>query len=80
MRIIGQSGLIDIPYDKKCIGVTEDGYVVAINNVCERQDVLSHSIIAEYSTKEKALKAIREMRRHYRGRQEYYQFPKEEEI
>jgi hypothetical protein len=80
MIIISQNGRMDLPYDRKCIGATNDGCIVATDEVCVTRDTFVHSVIAEYSTTEKALKAIKEMRHHYRAREEYYQFPKEEAI
>lgn len=80
MRIISQDGTIDIPYDRKCLFVSEDGDIRAMSNVCEASEIVFNSDIAQYSTKEKALRVVADLRDAYRSDCRYYELPKEEDV
>lgn len=103
MRVISQGGTIDIPYDyfSLCMacariesGKVEDRNVFSI--VCHNLSSPNGTKLAEYSTKEKALKAMEMLRESdtevssfisdYSGvkstvsNRKYFQFPAEEEL
>ena len=61
MRVISQDGMVDIPYDTTALSV--DCYNSTILTKLPGYDKMI--IIAQYSSKEKALKAMEMMREHY---------------
>lgn len=71
MRVIGQDGMIDVPYE---ISTFSFGYKVDMSkfNIYIRSKFLNEKplIIATYSTKEKAMKAMEMMREKYLSRME----------
>ena len=93
MRIISQDGRADIPYENFVFGVTKDNYVVAIRDTIVRPSEVAHGIVAEYSTEEKAQKAIEMLHNDYYGHvaekiyhegayyiHPYFRFPKDEDV
>ena len=68
MRVIGQDGMIDVPYE---ISTFSFGYKVDMSkfNIYIRSKFLSEKpfIIATYSTKEKAMKVMEMLRNAYTG-------------
>ena len=68
MRIISQDGTIDIPYENFVFGITKDNFIVAIRDTVARPSEVCQGIVAEYSSKEKAQKAIEMLRTAYTGR------------
>lgn len=67
MRIISQDGTIDIPYENFVFGITQDNFIVAIRDTVARPSEVCQGIVAEYSSKEKAQKAMDMLRTAYVG-------------
>lgn len=80
MRIISQNGTIDIPYEKKCIGITQDGYIIAHDNICVPNDEMTKSVVAKYSSREAALEVMDSLRHLYTLGTKAVKFPTEEEF
>ena len=87
MRIISQNGLLDMPYE--LIGISPySGNMATIvgtfpGNALGKGDRVY--ILAEYSTEEKAIKAMEMFREYYdiiffEPQSEIFQFPEEEEV
>lgn len=87
MRIISQNGLLDMPYE--LIGISPySGNMATIvgtfpGNALGKGDRVY--ILAEYSTEEKAIKAMEMCREYYDSiffepQSEIFQFPEEEEV
>lgn len=85
MRVISQDGAKDFPYDNAWVSVCEgciNGRVYVRMQICGYDDSVD---VADYSTKEKAKKAMEMLRNKY---MEYtstnylkiFQFPTEEEL
>lgn len=64
MRIVSQDGRIDLPYEQ----------IVVVNNTVDEMTIIAYAVdsyddtvwkLAEYSTKEKAVKAMEELRTEY---------------
>jgi hypothetical protein len=68
MRVISQSGTIDLPYENFVIGKTASNEIVAMKTVADSPDNVMASVIAKYSTEEKALKAMKMLRQCYVGK------------
>lgn len=67
MRVISQDGRTDIPYENFVFGITKDNFIVAIRDTVARPSEVCQGIVAEYSTKEKAIKAMEMLRETYTG-------------
>ena len=71
MRVISQTGKTDIPYENFVFSILNSGGgnfgIVAVKNVAEPPEVFINSLIATYSTEEKAIKAIEMLRGTYAG-------------
>lgn len=71
MRVISQDGTTDVPYENFVFSILNSGGgnfgIVAVKNVAEPPEVFLNSLIATYSTKEKAIKAMEMLREHYEG-------------
>lgn len=71
MRVISQIGEIDIPYEDFVFSILNSGGgnygIVAVKNVAEPPEVFMNSLIATYSTEEKAIKAMEMLREAYIG-------------
>ena len=68
MRIISQNEEFDLPYEETTIRAFPDGKVIAYSlNDLENNDFIT---MAEYSTKEKAIKAMEMCRDKYLSRME----------
>lgn len=83
MRIISQDKEFDLPYEETTIRAFDNGTVAAF----PLTDLESNAfiIMAEYSTKEKAIKAMEMCREYYDSiffepNSEIFQFPAEEEV
>jgi hypothetical protein len=78
MRVISQSGYIDIPYEGTAITVGWSGdkgkYFIYGNGMFRN----THTELAEYSTEEKAIKAM-EMLREVYSKGIYIEYPKIDE-
>ena len=66
MRVISQDGVIDVPYENFVFGITKDNSIVAIRDTVARPQEICQGIVAEYSSKEKAEKAMEMLREEYR--------------
>lgn len=94
MRIISQDGRTDIPYENFVFGATKDNFIVAIRDTVARPSEVCQGIVAEYSSKEKAQKAMEMLREKYERYEiacsEYtvnwfdfpkvFQFPQDEDV
>lgn len=71
MRVISQDGKSDIPYEYFVFSILNSSGgnygIVAVKNVAEPPEVFINSLIATYSTKEKAVKAMEMLRETYIG-------------
>ena len=71
MRVISQTGKTDIPYEDFVFSILNSGGgnygIVAVKNVAEPPEVFMNSLIATYSTEEKAIKAMEMLREAYIG-------------
>ena len=71
MRVISQTGKTDIPYEDFVFSILNSGGgnygIVAVKNVAEPPEVFMNSLIATYSTEEKAIKAMEMLREAYAG-------------
>ena len=63
MRVISQNGTIDVPYEMSAIR-NDDGLII----LCMAGETGKGSVIATYSTSEKAEKAMEMLRTAYTGR------------
>ena len=63
MRVISQNGMIDVPYEMSAIR-NEDNLII----LCMVGETGKGSVIATYSTSEKAQKAMEMLRTAYAGR------------
>lgn len=73
MRVISQDGTIDVPYENFVFSILNSGGgygIVAVKNVAEPPEVFMNSLIATYSTKAKAIKAMEMLREKYLSRME----------
>lgn len=67
MRIISQNGNVDLPYEKFVLGITKDNKIACCRECVAPPYEIYNGIIAEYSSKEKALKAMEMLREAYVG-------------
>ena len=70
MRVISQDGTIDVPYENFVFSILNNGGgygIVAVKNVAEPPEVFLNSLIATYSTEEKAIKVMEMLREAYIG-------------
>lgn len=65
MRIISQNGNVDLPYEKFVFGITKDNKIACCRECLAPPYEIYNGIIAEYSNKEKALKAMEMLREQY---------------
>lgn len=65
MRIISQNGNVDLPYEKFVFGITKDNKIACCRECVAPPYEIYNGIIAEYSSKEKALKAMEMLREQY---------------
>lgn len=87
MRIISQNGLLDMPYELIAIS-PYSGNMATIVGTFSGNDLGKGDrvyILAEYSTEEKAIKAMEMCREYYDSiffepNSEIFQFPAEEEV
>ena len=68
MRIISQNGNVDLPYEKFVFGITKDNKIACCRECVAPPYEIYNGIIAEYSSKEKALKAMEMLRGAYAGK------------
>lgn len=68
MRVISQNGKSDIPYEYFVFTIVGNGNsysIIATKNIAEPPEVIMNSILATYSTEEKAIKAVEMLRKAY---------------
>ncbi len=68
MRVISQNGKSDIPYEYfafSMVGIGSGYSIIATRNIAEPPTVAINSVIATYSAKEKAIKAMEMLREKY---------------
>ena len=63
MRVISQDGMMDIQYENFSIGITGGNRITAIRDMVASPRVIADGILAKYSSKEKALKAMEMLRK-----------------
>lgn len=78
MRIISQNGAIDVPYEHTTL--IREGTEIYLSSI-----KLRDTLIAKYSTEEKAVKAMEMCRRYYDNRSsvtepKIFQFPVDKEV
>ena len=67
MRVISQDRTIDVPYENFVFGITLDNYISAVMDTAVRPTEVVNGIMAKYSSREKALKAMELLRETYIG-------------
>lgn len=76
MRVISQTGKTDIPYEGFVFSILNSSggnyRIVAVKNVAEPPEVFMNSLIATYSTKAKAIKAMEMLRKAYENNVFYH--------
>lgn len=74
MRVISQSGTIDVPYDYFSLSVSSGKYkdVEVAYIYCHNLSSPNGTKLAEYSTKEKAIKAMEMLKRAYENNMFYH--------
>lgn len=72
MRIISQNGNVDLPYEKFVFGITKDNKIACRRECVAPPYEIYNGIIAEYSSKEKALKAMKMLRKSYENNEFYH--------
>lgn len=65
MRIISQDGTLDVPYEQVIIQRFEKDIYLLNKNLTGVEQLINDMIIASYSTKEKANKAMEMLRNSY---------------
>lgn len=74
MRVISQTGKTDVSYENFVFSILNSSGgnygIVAVKNVAEPPEVFLNSLIATYSTEEKAKKAMEMLREKYLTRME----------
>lgn len=65
MRLVSQDGMIDVPYDKVVVKVTEHPFKMVISALFEREDCMKDIVMGYYSTEAKALKVMEMLREEY---------------
>ena len=94
MRVISQNGKSDIPYEYFAFSIVGNGSgysIIATRNIAEPPEVFMNSLVATYSTEEKAVKAMEMLREAWMNetvefedgiyhRNIIFQFPQDDEI
>lgn len=65
MRVVSQNGQIDVPYERYTIWCYKDQYLDIYHIACDSET--SYRGLADYSTEEKAIKAMEMLREVYAG-------------
>lgn len=76
MRIISQDGSKDFPYNK--VSIWRSNSMITAFFVAD--SVIKHTVLAQYSTDEKAIVATKRLREAYTERWGVFQFPTDDEI
>lgn len=82
MRVISQDGCYDIPYEQVMLQRYKEKIYLMNNNLAGVEDIIGDPVIAEYSTEEKAIKAMEECRWAWWKHNGFmiFQFPADEDI
>lgn len=75
MRLISQDGMIDVPYDKVVVKVTEHPFKMVISALFEREDCMKDIVMGYYSTEAKALKVMEMLREKNFWDKDVFKFP-----
>lgn len=67
MRVISQDGTIDVPYEMVVIQKFRNAIYFLNRNLSGVEDLINNIELAEYSTEEKAIKAMEMLREVYIG-------------
>ena len=70
MRVISQDGPMDVPYEQFIFYIAADNSIIATRDFEGYPDSLFSGRIAEYSSREKVLKAMEMLRTTYLSRME----------
>lgn len=65
MRVISQDGTIDVPYEMVAIQRFRNGVYFLNRNLTGIEELINDIELAEYSTEEKAIKAMKMLREVY---------------
>jgi hypothetical protein len=68
MRVISQDGTIDVPYEMVVIQRFRNAIYFLNRNLTGVEGLINDIALAEYSTKEKAIKAMEMLREAYAGK------------
>lgn len=82
MRVISQDGTIDMPYEEVIIQRFRSRIYFLNKNLTGVESLSDDMQIAEYSTKEKAIKAMEMLRNEFAdyGESGIFRFPQDDEI
>ena len=82
MRVISQDGRYDIPYGQAMLLRYVNRIYIMSQNFAGVEKIISDPVIAEYSTEEKAIKAMEECRWTWRKHNGFmiFQFPADKDI
>lgn len=58
MRVISQSGMVDVPYENFVFSCTENNYIVCTRDTVAPPSEIVRAEMAKYSSREKALKEM----------------------
>lgn len=72
MRVISQGGTMDVPYEMVVIQRFEEDIYFLNRNLTGVEDLTSDIMLAEYSTKAKAIKAMEMLRKVYENNEFYH--------
>lgn len=72
MRIISQDGTLDIPYEEVIIQRFRNGVYFLNRNLSGIEELINDIELAEYSTEEKAVKAMEMLRKVYENNVFYH--------
>lgn len=75
MRVISQNRKSDIPYEYFAFSIVGNGSgysIIATRNIAEPPEVFMNSLVATYSTEEKAIKAMEKLRKVYENNVFYH--------
>ena len=70
MRVVSQDGMQDIQYENFVFSITKDNRITSTIGCTASPEESYFSTIAEYSTQEKAMKAMEMLREKYLSRME----------
>ena len=72
MRVVSQDGTIDVPYEMVVIQKFRNAIYFLNRNLSGVEDLTSDITLAEYSTEEKAIKAMEMLRKVYENNVFYH--------